>query len=107
VSRRPEKAARASRGSGLIARFRARNDAHRAHTAALDHSNPFIYFACTRCERADWILRVGRNEDESWRYWCVRCSSSFKSDAWLEHGRKPFIVAGVIFAAIVLLTYLP
>ncbi|MCA1832735.1 MAG: hypothetical protein ABR548_08780 [Actinomycetota bacterium] len=93
--------------SGLIARWRARNDEFRRHNETLDGTSPFIHFACMRCEGTKWLLRTGRNEDGSWKYWCVRCSNSFKSDAWLEHGRYPFIVAGTIFAAILVLTYLP
>lgn len=64
----------------------------------------FIYEACTSCDRTDWILRTGRNEDESYNYWCVRCSRSFKTDLRLPHGRKPFITAGSILGFLALLT---
>ncbi len=66
----------------------------------LDSENPFAYTACTSCERDDWILRTGRNEDETFNYWCVRCSRSFKSDARLRHAMKPFVAAGSVIATI-------
>jgi hypothetical protein len=105
-TRRSPGTATAKHKNGLLARVRVRRDEARAHTAELDRNDPFIYFACTHCERTDWLLRTGRNEDGTWRYWCVRCSKSFKSDAWIDHGRKPFVVSGVIFATLITLTSL-
>ncbi|MGH2726968.1 MAG: hypothetical protein ACRDKS_08320, partial [Actinomycetota bacterium] len=66
----------------------------------LDSDDPFSYIACTVCERDDWILRTGRNEDRTYNYWCVRCSRSFKTDARLRHGMKPFIAAGSVIGTL-------
>lgn len=66
----------------------------------LDADHAFVYTACTSCERSDWILRTSRNEDGTYNYWCVRCSRSFKSEAKLRHGIKPFIAAGSVIGAL-------
>jgi hypothetical protein len=66
----------------------------------LDADHEFVYTSCTCCERADWIVRTGRNEDKSYNYWCVRCSRSFKTDARLRHGLKPFVAAGSVVGTI-------
>jgi hypothetical protein len=70
----------------------------------LDADNPFAYSACVSCQRTDWIVRTGRNEDGSFRYWCLRCSRSFKTDMRLAHAAKPFVVSGSLIAVLTLLT---
>ncbi len=66
----------------------------------VDPDDPFHYTACTSCSKTDWLLRTGRNEDETWRYWCVRCSRSLKTDALIPHGRKPFLAAGGVLTTL-------
>ena len=70
----------------------------------LDADSAFVYTACTSCERADWIIRTKRNEDETYNYWCVRCSRSFKTDARLRHGLKPFLSSGLVIGALATLS---
>ncbi len=72
----------------------------------LDADNPFAYTACTSCERTDWIVRYGRNEDRTYNYWCVRCSRSFKSDARLGQALKPFLASGSVIGALTALAIL-
>ena len=72
----------------------------------LDADNPFAYTACTSCERSDWIVRYGRNEDRTFNYWCVRCSRSFKSDARLGQALKPFLASGSVIGALTALAIL-
>jgi hypothetical protein len=69
----------------------------------LDADDPFAYSACVSCHRTDWLVRTGRNEDGSFRYWCLRCSRSFKTDVRLAHAVKPFVVAGSILTVLTLL----
>lgn len=66
----------------------------------LDSDHAFMYTACTSCERTDWIVRYGRNEDGTYNYWCVRCSRSFKTDAKLSHALRPFLASGSVIGAI-------
>jgi hypothetical protein len=73
-----------------------------------DADHEFAYRACATCHKADWILRGSRNSDETWNYWCVRCSRSFKTELRLRHAIKPFIAAaiplgGIIVASLLLL----
>lgn len=70
----------------------------------LDADNAFVYTSCTSCERADWIVRTTRNEDGTHNYWCVRCSRSFKTDARLRHGWKPFVASGSVIGALATLS---
>lgn len=66
--------------------------------STVDHG--FVYRACATCERADWILRGRRNDDETWIYWCVRCSRSFKTEMKLRHAFKPFLSAGIVIGGL-------
>jgi hypothetical protein len=72
----------------------------------LDADHEFVYTSCTSCERGDWIVRTTRNEDETYNYWCVRCSRGFKSDARLRHGIKPFLASGSVIGALAALSIL-
>lgn len=85
--------------AGLASRISSKRTAT-GRVAPSDPDSEFHYTACTSCERTDWIIRTGRNEDGSWRYWCVRCSRSFKTDALLRHGAKPFVAGGSILAVL-------
>ena len=76
----------------------------RDRVIVLDADSAFVYTACTSCERADWIIRTQRNEDATYNYWCVRCSRSFKSDARLRHGLKPFLSSGLVIGALAVLS---
>jgi hypothetical protein len=62
----------------------------------LDGDDAFAYRACSTCQATDWIVRTQRNEDETWNYWCVRCSRSFKTEFKLAHGVKPFLFSGIV-----------
>jgi hypothetical protein len=62
----------------------------------LDTDNPFAYSSCTHCARTDWIVRTKHNEDDTWMYWCVRCSRSFKTERRLNHAVKPFVAGGSV-----------
>lgn len=64
-----------------------------------------VWHACPSCDRGDWLVRTGREEDGSWRYWCFRCSRNFKSDVRIVHGRKPFVTAGSILTFLAALPY--
>ncbi|MGH2793203.1 MAG: hypothetical protein ACRDKG_02760 [Actinomycetota bacterium] len=70
----------------------------------LDADHSFVYTACTSCERADWVVRTRRNEDDTYNYWCVRCSRSFKTDAKIRQAIKPFLTAGSIIGALATLS---
>jgi hypothetical protein len=76
----------------------------RDRVIVLDADSAFVYTSCTSCERADWIIRTKRNEDETYNYWCVRCSRSFKTDARLRHGLKPFLSSGLVIGALATLS---
>jgi hypothetical protein len=62
----------------------------------VDPDNAFAYRACSTCRETDWIVRTKRNEDETWNYWCVRCSRSFKTDVKLGQAVKPFLFSGAV-----------
>jgi hypothetical protein len=62
----------------------------------VDPENAFAYRACSTCQETDWIVRTKRNEDETWNYWCVRCSRSFKTDVKLGQAVKPFLFSGIV-----------
>jgi hypothetical protein len=66
--------------------------------------DPFAHRSCTRCERADWLVRTGKDEVGAWKYWCVRCSRSFTTEVHLRHSIKPFAVTVAILLALTLLT---
>jgi hypothetical protein len=74
-----------------------------AHVIDLEHDALSAPAACVRCDRTDWLVRTGQNEDGSFRYWCLRCSRAFKSDLRITHARKPFVVSGSILALLILL----
>ncbi len=76
----------------------------RDRVIVLDADSAFVYTSCTSCERADWIIRTKRNEDDTYNYWCVRCSRSFKTDARLRHGFKPFLSSGLVMGALATLS---
>jgi hypothetical protein len=59
-----------------------------------DRDHEFAYDRCATCGESDWIVRYSRNEDETWNYWCVRCSRSFKTEVKLRHALKPFLFGG-------------
>jgi len=62
----------------------------------LDADHEFAYRACPTCEAADWVVRATRNEDDTWNYWCVRCSRSFKSEIKIRRALKPFLSGGIV-----------
>jgi hypothetical protein len=66
----------------------------------LDADHEFVYRACATCVETDWIVRTRRNDDETWNYWCVRCSRSFKTEIKLGNALKPFLSAGVVLGGI-------
>jgi uncharacterized Zn finger protein (UPF0148 family) len=72
----------------------------------LDNDQPFAYRACPTCEAKDWIVRLNRNDDETWNYWCVRCSRSFKTDNKLRYAIKPFVSAGAVIGGLLAATAL-
>jgi len=76
----------------------------RDRVIVLDADSAFVYTSCTSCERADWIIRTTRNEDDTYNYWCVRCSRGFKTDARLSHGLKPFLSSGLVIGALATLS---
>ena len=76
----------------------------RDRVIVLDADSAFVYTSCTSCERADWIVRTKHNEDDTYNYWCVRCSRSFKTDARLRHGLKPFLSSGLVIGALATLS---
>jgi hypothetical protein len=76
----------------------------RDRVIVLDADNAFVYTSCTSCERADWIIRTKHNEDDTYNYWCVRCSRGFKTDARLRHGLKPFLSSGLVIGALATLS---
>ena len=61
-----------------------------------DRDNEFAYDRCATCSEKDWIVRYSRNDDETWNYWCVRCSRSFKTEVKLRHALKPLMSSGVV-----------
>jgi hypothetical protein len=97
-----ERAPRPSIADRLKALFK--RDDRPAPVIDLDSDSMSAPSACVTCQKNDWIIRTGRNEDDSFRYWCIRCSRAFKSDLRLAHARLPFIVAGSILAVLVILT---
>ena len=62
----------------------------------LDNDHEFAYRACATCHEIDWIVRTTRNDDETWNYWCVRCSRLFKTEIKIHHAIKPFLSAGLV-----------
>ena len=66
----------------------------------LDRDHEFAYRACATCEDTDWVLRTTRNDDETWNYWCVRCSRSFKTEVKIRQAIKPFLSAGIVLGGI-------
>jgi hypothetical protein len=76
----------------------------RDRVIVLDAESAFVYTSCTSCERADWIIRTNHNEDDTYNYWCVRCSRGFKTDARLRHGLKPFLSSGLVIGALATLS---
>jgi hypothetical protein len=66
----------------------------------LDHDDAFAYRACATCHATDWIVRTRRNDDETWNYWCVRCSRAFKTEVKLRNAVKPFLSAGIVVGGI-------
>ncbi|MGH2785402.1 MAG: hypothetical protein ACRDJ1_09070 [Actinomycetota bacterium] len=83
---------------------RRRPEPEQDRVIVLDSDNAFVYTACTSCERADWVVRTRRNEDDTYNYWCVRCSRSFKTDARIRQAFKPFMTAGSIIGALATLS---
>ena len=83
-----------------VLRLPTRTHSDEDRVIVLDSDHAFMYTACTSCERTDWIVRYGRNEDDTYNYWCVRCSRSFKTDARLRHALKPFLASGTVIGAI-------
>jgi len=75
-----------------------------SHAPAPASNDPFAHRACTRCERADWIIRTGKDEVGAWKYWCVRCSRAFTTEVRLRHAIKPFAVSAAILLTLTLLT---
>jgi hypothetical protein len=71
-----------------------------ATPAEPDRDDEFAYRACSTCSASDWIVRNGRNDDETWNYWCVRCSRSFKTEIKLPHALKPFVGSGVVLGGL-------
>jgi hypothetical protein len=67
----------------------------------LDADNAFAYRACATCQATDWIVRTNRNDDETWNYWCIRCSRTFKTENKLRHAVKPFLSAGVVVGGLI------
>lgn len=62
---------------------------------------PFLYRRCLSCGTSDWVMRAGRNEDETWRYWCVRCGDSFRTDLRIPHAAKPWIISAAVLTALI------
>jgi hypothetical protein len=66
----------------------------------LDRDHEFAYRACVTCHANDWVVRTSRNDDETWNYWCVRCSRAFKTEIRIPQALKPFLSAGVVLGGI-------
>jgi len=58
------------------------------------------YRRCLECGGSDWVLRAGGNDDETYRYWCVRCGRSFFTDLRMRHAVKPWLVSAAVIAAL-------
>lgn len=100
-ARRSKEARKAERRVRRVARLAtSRESTAQDRVIVLDADHEFVYTSCTSCERGDWIVRTTRNEDETYNYWCVRCSRAFKSDARLRHGIKPFLASGSVIGAL-------
>jgi hypothetical protein len=61
-----------------------------------DRDHEFAYRTCASCDRIDWIVRCSQNDDETWNYWCLRCSRSFKTEVRLAQALKPFLSGGIV-----------
>lgn len=59
-----------------------------------------IHRRCLHCGGSDWVLRAGRNEDDTWRYWCVRCSLAFRTNVRLRHAAKPWLISATVLTAL-------
>lgn len=103
---RREKRREAAPRVKLPKRRRRPEPEERDRVIVLDADSAFVYTSCTSCERADWIIRTTRNEDDTYNYWCVRCSRSFKTDARLRHGLKPFLSSGLVIGSLAALSIL-
>jgi hypothetical protein len=66
----------------------------------------FAYRVCPTCDAADWIVRTNRNPDETWNYWCVRCSRSFKTELRLPLAWKPFLSAAIVIGGLLAASFL-
>ena len=110
VAEQPAREKREPRGLRLpklpkpAPRLPARTRSDEDRVIVLDSDHAFMYTTCTSCERTDWIVRYGRNEDGTYNYWCVRCSRSFKTDARLSHALKPFLASASVIGALSALT---
>jgi predicted RNA-binding Zn-ribbon protein involved in translation (DUF1610 family) len=69
-------------------------------------ADAFAYRVCPTCDDADWILRLTQNDDQTWSYWCVRCSRSFKTEVKLSHAWKPFLSAAIVVGGLLAATFL-
>lgn len=71
-----------------------------------DRDNEFAYQRCATCNEDDWIVRYGRNEDETYKYWCIRCSRSFKTELKLRQAIKPLFSSGVVIGGLIVASLL-
>ena len=67
-----------------------------------DLDRPITYRRCLECGGADWVLRAGGADDETYRYWCVRCGSAFHTDLRLRPAFKPWLISATVILAVVL-----
>ena len=67
-----------------------------------DLDRPITYRRCLECGEADWVLRAGGADDETYRYWCVRCGSAFHTDLRLRPAFKPWLISVTVILAVVL-----
>jgi predicted RNA-binding Zn-ribbon protein involved in translation (DUF1610 family) len=89
------------RAPRLPRRERAERQPKAKRVIELDRDHAFAYRACPTCEEADWIVRMTRNDDATWNFWCVRCSRSFKTEVKLSYAWRPFASAGVVIGGLI------
>jgi len=80
------------RRTTFVSRFRRGNQLDR----------PATYRRCLECGGDDWVLRAGGADDETYRYWCLRCGSAFHTDLRLRHAFKPWVISAAVIVAVVL-----
>ena len=104
---RPEQVARFHVLNPRLPRERRESSDREPNTVIeLDRDHEFAYRACATCEATDWIVRTTRNGDETWNYWCARCSRSFKTEVKIPQAWKPFLSVVIVVGALLAASFL-